>query len=61
MPTPPLGFGFGFADLADRDGLVRLDRAFLERLAAEDAGLHARLLAARAAPDGAGRQGTRAS
>ena len=34
-----------------RDGLIRLDRAFLDRLAAEDAGLHARLLAARAAPD----------
>ena len=27
---PPLGFGFSFADLADRDGLVRLDRAFLK-------------------------------
>ena len=46
-----LGFGFGFADLATREGLVRLDRIFLERLAAEDAALHARLLAARAAPD----------
>ena len=32
-------------------GLVRLDRLFLDRLAAEDAALHARLLAARAAPD----------
>ena len=31
---------------------MRLDRAFLEQLAAEDAALHARLLAARAAPDG---------
>src|SRR3984957_664525 len=46
-----LGFGFGFADLASRDGLVLLDRAFLRQLAAEDATLHARLLAARAAPD----------
>jgi len=49
--APPLGYGFSFADLADRDGLIRLDRAFLGRLAAEDAGLHARLLTARATPD----------
>ncbi len=48
---PPLGFGFDFADLAARDGLIRLDRAFLDRLAAEDVGLHARLLTARATPD----------
>jgi len=48
---PSLGFGFAFADLADRDGLIRLDRAFLDRLAGEDAALHARLLAARTAPD----------
>src|ERR1700691_3201799 len=47
---PTLGFGFSFADLAARDGLVRLDRGFLEHLAAEDAALHARLLAARAGP-----------
>ena len=40
-----------FADLAGRDGLVRLDRIFLDRLAGEDTALHARLLAARAAPD----------
>ena len=49
--TVTLGFGFSFADLAGRDGLVRLDRIFLERLAGDDAALHARLLAARAAPD----------
>ncbi len=48
---PKLGFGFSFAELAARDGLVRLDRTFLERLAAEDAALHGRLLAARASPD----------
>jgi NADPH-dependent glutamate synthase beta subunit-like oxidoreductase/NAD(P)H-flavin reductase len=48
---PPLGFGFGFADLAARDGLIRLDRLFLDQLAAEDGGLHARLLTARATPD----------
>ena len=46
----PLGLGFNFADLAHRDGLVRLDRLFVERLAATP-DLHARLLAARAAPD----------
>ncbi|MBC7637081.1 MAG: FAD-dependent oxidoreductase, partial [Acetobacteraceae bacterium] len=46
----PLGFGFNFADLAHRDGLVRLDRLFVERLAASP-DLYARLLAARAAPD----------
>jgi NADPH-dependent glutamate synthase beta subunit-like oxidoreductase/NAD(P)H-flavin reductase len=50
-PLPPLGFGFRFADLAQRDGLLRLDRVFLEQLAAADGALHARLLAARAAPD----------
>ena len=44
-----LGFGFSFPELAARDGLVRLDRVFLDRLAGEDAALHARLLAARAA------------
>src|SRR5277367_6379004 len=46
-----LGFGFSFAELAEREGLVRLDRLFLEGLGAEDAALHARLMAARAAPD----------
>src|SRR5271165_3791766 len=46
-----LGFGFSFSELAARDGLVRLDRSFLDRLAVADAALHARLLAARAAPD----------
>ena len=46
-----LGFDFGFVDLATREGLVRLDRVFLERLAAEDAALHGRLMAARAEPD----------
>ena len=50
-PGPPrLGFGLSFAELADRAGLVRLDQLFLAQLATEDAGLHARLLAARAAP-----------
>jgi NADPH-dependent glutamate synthase beta subunit-like oxidoreductase/NAD(P)H-flavin reductase len=53
FPADPvtLGFGFSFAELASRDGLVRLDRSFLDRLAGEDGALHARLLAARADPD----------
>jgi NADPH-dependent glutamate synthase beta subunit-like oxidoreductase/NAD(P)H-flavin reductase len=46
-----LGFGFTFDDLATRDGLIRLDRQFLETLAARDTALHQRLLAARAAPE----------
>ena len=46
-----LGFGRSFADLASREGLAGLDRAFLDRLAAEDAALHASLLAARATAD----------
>jgi NADPH-dependent glutamate synthase beta subunit-like oxidoreductase/NAD(P)H-flavin reductase len=46
-----LGFGLSFADLATREGLMRLDRAFLERLVSEDAALYARLLKARAAPE----------
>jgi len=53
-PAPTLAFGFSYGDLAGRDGLIRLDRRFLDCLAAEDAGLHARLLAARAAPDALG-------
>ncbi len=46
-----LGFGFSFAELGQREGLVRLDHVFLDQLAGEDAELHARLLAARAAPE----------
>lgn len=48
--------GFSFDDLASRTGLIRLDRAFLDRLAAEDAALHARLLTARATPDDVARK-----
>jgi NADPH-dependent glutamate synthase beta subunit-like oxidoreductase/NAD(P)H-flavin reductase len=46
--VPCLGFGFSFADLATRDGLIRLDRQFLGVLAGQDPDLHQRLLAARA-------------
>ncbi|HET6182738.1 MAG TPA: FAD-dependent oxidoreductase [Acetobacteraceae bacterium] len=49
--SPELGFGFRFDDLASRDGLIRLDRLFVARLAADAPALHARLMAARAAPD----------
>jgi NADPH-dependent glutamate synthase beta subunit-like oxidoreductase/NAD(P)H-flavin reductase len=45
-----LAQGFAFADLYDRGGLVRLDRAFMDRLQASDAALANRLLAARADP-----------
>ena len=51
-PPGGLGLGFGFADLAARDGLVRLDRAFLAQLQEQDAALHAALLATRANPEG---------
>nr|WP_294512617.1 FAD-dependent oxidoreductase [uncultured Rhodopila sp.] len=53
MDAPRLGFGFTFADIATRDGLVRLDRRFLDELAGQDAELHERLLTARATPDAA--------
>ena len=49
-PELKLASGFTFADLYDRDGLVRLDGAFLDRLQATDTALANRLLAARAAP-----------
>ena len=40
-----------FADLYRREGLVRLDQAFLDFLHEGEAGLHARLDHARAHPD----------
>jgi len=43
-----LQFGITFRDLYERDGLVRVDEAFLKYLAAADPALHAKLLAARA-------------
>ena len=51
MTELALKYGLGFADLYDRDGLIRLDRAFVAHLAAGDPGLHERLMAARAAPE----------
>ncbi|HYC37147.1 MAG TPA: FAD-dependent oxidoreductase [Usitatibacter sp.] len=45
-----LAFGLRFQDLYTRDGLVSIDGHFTGALAAADAPLHARYLAARAAP-----------
>jgi NADPH-dependent glutamate synthase beta subunit-like oxidoreductase/NAD(P)H-flavin reductase len=49
-----LAHGLCFADLYDRGGLVRVDRAFVGHLAEVDAGLHERLITARRDPDGLG-------
>jgi hypothetical protein len=55
MPTDSdqldLHFGFSFGDLYHRDGLVRLDGAFVEQLRSSDAALFDRLTAARSNPD----------
>src|SRR5947209_15329348 len=57
MTELALKHGLSFSDLYQRDGLVRLDRAFVAHLAATDVGLHDRLMAARAEPDGLDRKG----
>ena len=49
--APALSHGFSFNDLYDRDGLGRLDASFVAWLQEVDAGLHARLMAARATPE----------
>jgi len=46
-----LPHGLSFAELYHRDGLLRLDAAFVRALAASDSALCQRLLAARARPD----------
>src|SRR5690349_23398759 len=51
MNAPPLGFGLGFHDLYDREGLARLDAAFVAWLKDANVEAHARLMAARTAPD----------
>src|SRR5271167_488794 len=51
MTNLVLQHGLSFADLYGRDGLVRLDRAFVAHLAATDVGLHDRLMTARRDPD----------
>jgi hypothetical protein len=45
-----LGFGIAFPDLYARDGLVRVDAAFLDFLGGTDTALRERLVAARRAP-----------
>jgi len=45
-----LAFGLSFAELYRRDGLARLDAAFLARLDEADAALGSRLAAARENP-----------
>src|SRR5580704_16163803 len=42
-----LGFGLGFEDLYAREGLLRLDAAFLDQLLKTDVGLHLQLTDAR--------------
>ncbi|MDO8974988.1 FAD-dependent oxidoreductase [Reyranella sp.] len=49
--APPVTFGSSFNDFYDREGLVRLDAAFVAWLKDANVDVHARLLAARAAPD----------
>jgi NADPH-dependent glutamate synthase beta subunit-like oxidoreductase/NAD(P)H-flavin reductase len=51
MSELALRHGLEFADLYARDGLIRLDRAFVAHLADVDVGLRNRLMAARAKPD----------
>ncbi|HJU18682.1 MAG TPA: FAD-dependent oxidoreductase [Stellaceae bacterium] len=51
-----LKYGLSFADLYERDGLVRVDRAFVAYLAGCDVTLHDRLMAARSGPDRLGRR-----
>jgi NADPH-dependent glutamate synthase beta subunit-like oxidoreductase/NAD(P)H-flavin reductase len=51
MTNLVLHHGLSFADLYDRDGLVRLDRAFVSHLAETDIGLHDRLMTARRDPE----------
>ncbi|HYF58223.1 MAG TPA: FAD-dependent oxidoreductase [Burkholderiaceae bacterium] len=48
---PALGFGMDWPALHRREGLLELDRRWLDFLRERDASLHDRLVAARAAPD----------
>src|SRR6266852_21005 len=56
MSELALKHGLSFSDLYERDGLVRLDGAFVAHLAAAEVALHDRLMAARAAPDAVDRK-----
>ena len=50
MTELALKHGLAFSDLYERDGLIRLDRAFVAHLAAAESALHDRLMTARADP-----------
>ena len=50
--VPPLKHGLSFDDLHDREGVARLDAAFVAWLKDAHVDAHARLVAARAAPEG---------
>lgn len=50
--APPVTFGLSFNDFYDREGLSRLDAAFVAWLSEANVDIHARLMAARAAPEG---------
>jgi NADPH-dependent glutamate synthase beta subunit-like oxidoreductase/NAD(P)H-flavin reductase len=51
MNAPPLSHGLGFHDLYDREGLARLDAAFVAWLKDANVEAHARLMVARTAPE----------
>ena len=51
MTSPSLSHGLAFTDLYAREGLVRLDAAFVGWLKDTQVEAHARLMAARSAPD----------
>src|SRR3954451_19842110 len=51
MTKLALKHGLAFSDLYEREGLIRLDRAFIAHLASGDVTLHDRLMAARANPE----------
>src|SRR6476620_507208 len=51
VASPALGFGMAFADLYRREGLVKLDQAFLQFMGEGEEGLRIRLDHARAHPD----------
>ncbi|HEY2873010.1 MAG TPA: pyridine nucleotide-disulfide oxidoreductase, partial [Reyranella sp.] len=51
MNAPALGYGLSFHDLYDRDGLARLDAAFVAWLKDANVEVHARLMGARTAPE----------
>src|SRR5260370_33442617 len=56
MSELALKHGLSFSDLYERDGLTRVDRAFVAHLAAAEGALHDRLMTVRAAPDGLDRK-----